>query len=168
MSKERRWLREAIRLQLIPQLVERGFELGPFPTSKLGSPDREFLVSFPFGRLRRRVAAGFEQIEIQLAPYNAAAFRLNLGVVPAGGVEGVLGHIAAEDAGVHSLPEYFALYSCPRFSLNFAVRCWWWSRRERTEDDYRALVAYVVGLLPEVDQALGDGKIGPHIGHTVE
>lgn len=167
MRKERRWLVEAIRSQLIPEFLARGFELAPFPRAKQGPTDREFLASFPFGRLRRSVEHGFEQIEIQLAPRSRAAFRLNFGLIPSGGVKGVLGHIAADDAGVHSLPERFALYSCPFFSLNFSVRRWLWSRREGTEDEYRALVARVVELLPEVDDALRNGKVGRHIRHTV-
>lgn len=167
MKKERRWLVEAVRSQLIPEFLARGFELAPFSRAKQGATDREFVVSFPFGRLRRSVDRGFEQVEIQLAPHGRAAFRLNLGLIPFGGVEGILGHIAADDAGVHALPERFTLYSCPFFSLNFSVRRWMWSRRERTEDEYRALVARVVELLPEVDDALRNGKVGRHIRHTV-
>ena len=167
MNKERRWLIEAIRLQLLPLFLARGFELVSLPKSKQGTNDREFLASFPFGRLRRRIETGFEQVEIQLAPHSRAAFRLNLGIVPAGGVDGVLGRISADDAGVHALPKYFTLYSCPFFSLNFSVHRWVWSRRQRTEDEYRALVARVESLLPEVDGALRNGKIGPHIRRTV-
>jgi hypothetical protein len=167
MKKERCWLMEAIRSQLLPEFLARGFVLTPLPRAEQGPTDREFLVSFPFGRLRRSVDHGFEQVEIQLAPRGRAAFRLNFGLIPTGGVKGGLGHIVVDDAGVHSLPERFALYSCPFFSMNFSVRRWMWSKRERTEDEYRALVARVVDLLPEIEDALRNAKIGPHIRHTV-
>lgn len=167
VNRERHWLVNAIRSQLIPQFIARGFKLEPFPKSKGEARDREVVLAFPFGRLRRSVASGFEQVEIQLAPRGRAAFRLNFGLIPTDGIDGILGHIVADKVTVHSLSERFALYSCPRFSLNFLVRRWIWSKRERTEDEYRALVARVVDLLPEVEDALKGGKIGRHIRHTV-
>jgi hypothetical protein len=167
MKKERRWLLSAIEAELIPHFLARGFELTPIKTSRRGPTDREYLVSFPFGRLRRRVDGGVEQVEIQLAPHGRPAFRLNFGLVPSDGVNGILGHINSEDAGVHSLPERFTLYSCPLFSLNFSVRRWFWSSRDRTEQEYIALVVGVQGLLPEIDAALRIGKVGRHVRRTV-
>ena len=166
--RRRRWLVSAIREQLLPEFTRRGFEVLPLPESRDSPPDRQLIASRPFGRLRRRsTKGGFEYVEIQVAPRARAAFRLSIGVAPSEGIEGMFGHIAAENVLVGWLGEIFHLYSCPRFRSWFAVRRWLWEKRDATESDYQALVSRVIGLLPEVEQALGEGKVGPHIRRII-
>jgi hypothetical protein len=167
MKKERRWLVNAIRAQLLPEFTRHGFEIVPLPKTKYGPTDREFVANHPFGLLRRQCARGFEQVEIHLASREGAAFSLGIGVIPIAGIQGIFGHIAADEALVTWLEEFFILYSRPRSFKPFAVRRWRWSKREVSEIDYQALVGQVVELLPEVEQALSQGKAGPHIRRTV-
>lgn len=39
----------------------------------------------------------------------------------------------------------------------------WWSKREVTEADYVLLVDKIVALLPEIEEALRNNKVGPHV-----
>jgi hypothetical protein len=159
---ERRWLVNAIREQLIPEFLQRGFVNVPLDSQ--GPTDRESLVAFPYGRLRRQRPNGYEFVEIQMAPYSRAAFRLNIGVAPPAGIMGVHGHIAAEDVCVGWLEEFYTLHSCPFFQTWFSISRW--SRKPVTQDAYRSLVARVVGLIAEVENALAEGIKGPHVRHT--
>ncbi len=164
MSEQRRWLVSAIKRQLLPELARRGFAAFPLPTPKNGSSDREFVVSLPFGLFRRRSSRGVQQVEIQLASYGRAAFSINVGVIPDAGVKGILGeHLEPEEVLVTWLEEYFGFYAEPRSFKPFAVHRSWWSRRETTEADYNELVSHVVGFLPEVERALAEGTVGPHV-----
>jgi len=166
MKKERRWLVNAIRGDLLPEFAHRGFEVLPLPRAKLGVSDREFITAFPFGRLRRTGKRGLDQVEIQLAPRGRAAFRLNIGVIPPDGVSNVIQHKEehwpAEELMVGWwLEETFSLYSCPVFLSWFAVRRIFGA--ETVEDDYKKLIMRVVRLLPEIEAALDGGRQGPHL-----
>jgi hypothetical protein len=163
MNKERRWLIDAIRAQLFPEFARMGFENAPLPKSHGGIVDRGYLVTHPFGLLRRNGVRGLEQIEIHLAPRGRAAFSISIGVIPLAGIEGILGHIKTEDALVTWLEDFFVLYSRPRSFKPFSVHRSWWSKRERTQQEYEALVQQVGDLLPEVEGALAYGTVGPHI-----
>lgn len=166
-SKPRRELLNALQQQLIPALQLRGFEAVPLPPFQDAAPDRRLIAALPFGRLRRSSPRGFEFVEIQLAPRGRAAFRLSMGVAPLDGIEGVRGHIAGENVLVGWLGEIFHLYSHPRFRAWFAVRRCLWEKHDPSATDFHNLAASVVKLLPEVDQALSQGKAGPHIRRIV-
>ena len=162
MKVERRWLVDAIRNRLLPELIRREFEVIPLQAIRSGPIDREFIVSLPFGLLRRRGERGLEQIEIQLGSSGRASFSINCGVIPEGGVDGVRGHIDANEALVTWLDEFYILYSSARRSSPFAIRRWWWGKAV-AQADYDALVGRTAELLPEVEKALVEGVVGPHI-----
>lgn len=145
----------------MPELLRRGFEIVPLPRPQNQPTDRELLVVFPFGMLRRAGSHGPELVEVQLAPRGRAAFRLNLGVVPPAGIDAIYGHVSAQDVHVQWLAESYTLSPCPYFHTWFSVGRWRW--RNVTQADYEALVRWVVGLVPEVERALQEGERGPHI-----
>jgi hypothetical protein len=159
VTRERRWLVEALREHLLPEITRRGFEIVPLS----GEDARgEIRVAFPFGRLRRAAMGGFELIEIQLDKRSRAAFRLNAGRVPAAGIDHFTGsHIVAEDVWVTYLRQYYALYQCAFFGIWFQVRHW--PGRTVTESNFQILVREGARLLPEIDAVLISGKCGPHI-----
>ena len=157
----RQLLIHAIRVKLLPEFANRGFETDALPEPRIGPMDRRLLVEMRFGRFRRTGPRGIELVEIQLAPRAQAAFRLNIGVAPADGIDTFAGHVAAEDILVGWLREYYALYQCPLFRVWFSVRRWPW--REVKATDYEGLVERVVGLMPEVELALREGTQGRHI-----
>jgi len=146
----------------LPEFQRRGFEIVSLPQPRRGPVDRQFVVSFPFGRLRRASDRGFELVEVQLAPRGRAAFRLNFGVIPEVGVATPNGQVTVEDAMVGWwLDEYYGLYSCPRFRTWFSVPHW--PFRKVTESDYEALIEHLIELMPEVERALRERKRGPHV-----
>lgn len=172
-TKERReWLIQSIRTHLLPALTKQGFEVAPLVHR---SPvDREFEESFPeWGRLIRATESGIDLVEIQLATRRRAAFRINAGVVPKEGIITLTGHHPAEEVAVHWLDQYFETHAHPwlRSSLRalrleplgtwFSV--WHWPYRSPTQSDYDKLVLRVADLVPEVELALREGKLGQHV-----
>jgi hypothetical protein len=153
----RRWLTDSIRTLLIPEFEKRGFVTVPLTAKEARS---EFRTAFPFGRFRRPSPSGFEMVEIQLDKHAKPAFRLNLGIAPTGGIEHVVGHVNQEDLWVHHLPQYYEVEQSPRLQKWFSVRRWFGSPQA---SDYEELVRGVVEILPEIEQALRDGKLGPHV-----
>lgn len=148
---------------MVPEFAKKNFETVMLHSSEKHPIDRELIASMPFGLLRRRTDRGIEQVEINLSAHGRAGFNINLGVVPLAGIESSMGHIEAERVLVTWLDCYFVLCARRRFFTPFLVRRPWLSRRPITEADYDRLVDQVVALLPEIDQALSDKKIGPHI-----
>lgn len=121
----------------------------------------ELRTAFPFGRLRREGTEGLEMVEIQLEKYGRPAFRLVFGVAPPSGISTALGHVAQQDIWAPYLDEYYVLYRRPLLRKWFSV--WHWPGRSVNESDYDELVKSVVELIPEVEQALKNGKRGPHV-----
>jgi len=164
VKQERRWLVEAIRRRLLPELLRRGFESVPAP--KAGPADWEALFDFPFGRWRRRGPRGVEIVEVQLLSYGRAAFRLIFGVPPAEGLRPFNGAFAAEDVPGW-LDEYYELYQHPSlwawlpYLAYFSIKPW--QKRSPEKDDYEALVTRMLPLLSEVDRALQRDGCGPHV-----
>jgi hypothetical protein len=158
---ERRWLLEAIESGLLPELMRRGFVVVP---STGDDAHGEMRAAFPFGRLRRYGPHDLEIVEIQFHKYRPAAFRLNIGIAPPEGIDHFTGvHVAQEDIWSGYLDRHYQMYRCPMFGVWFAPRRWGWPKRDATRSDCQALVARVVGLLPEVEQALREGKPGVHL-----
>lgn len=153
-----------LRTHLLPVLTKHGFEVAP-PVHR-GTIDREVVLSFPaWGRLIRARESGWDLIEIQFARYRRAAFRINVGVAPKEGMMTLTGHWRAEDVHVHWLNEFFEMYALPRWRIWFSV----WHRlyRSRTQGDYDKLALRVAGLLPELELALREGKLGSHMRRVV-
>jgi len=150
----------SIRSHLVRELVRHGFEVVPLPR-RAGEPkDRELIVAFPFGMLRRVGPRGFELVEIQLDK-RRVAFRLNFGIVPFDGINVVYGHVDAEEVLVGWLDRYYCLYQCPFFHMWFSVRRWLGG--QVTQKHYDLLVTRVVQLIPEVELTLREGRRGHHV-----
>ncbi len=154
----------SLQTHLLPVLTRQGFEVAP-PVHR-GPVDREFVLSFPaWGRLIRARESGVELIEIQFAPRRRAAFRINVGVAPKEGMMTLTGHWRAEDVLVHWLNEFFEIYALSRWRIWFSVRRPLY--RSRTQGDYDKLALRVAGLVPELELALREGKLGPHMRRVV-
>lgn len=154
---ERAELRKALEQRLVPELLKRGFvRVDPEPEA-LG---REVQAAFPFGRLRRPSKTGSELVEIQVHPRDAA-FRLNIGFVPPGGVDHrVGGKLAESDVWVQYLDRYYEL--CARRFMGK-----WFSARKvrlaKRPADFNSLVDSVVALIPEIEQLFREGRPGSHM-----
>jgi hypothetical protein len=158
----RRQLIDAVKLHLLPRLLASGFHLAPL--AKSGEDlDRELVASLPLGRLRRRRddGAGFDLVEIDF-DRRRPAFRLTAGVAPAGGVATFAGSSAPEDALVGWLDQFFEMYANPTWRRWFGIWRWPW-QTVPTRIDYEQLVKSVCTLLPEVEAALQNGRLGPHM-----
>jgi hypothetical protein len=158
-AKEIDWLRESIRVILIPELETRGFRTVPLTQEEARS---EIGAAFPFGRLSRTGPTGIETVEVQLDKHGRPAFRLNLGTVPPTGIHhAIAGFIPKENVWVTYLDRYHVL------SERSLFRHWFSPSRSRagaaTEQDIEGLVRRVVGVLDEVDALFRDGKRGPHV-----
>lgn len=122
--------------------------------------------SLPLGRLRRvREAGRVDLIEFEFARYRRAAFRIMAGVAPKEGLITHTGHWAAEDVYVGWLNEYFTMYDSRwRKKWFFVSR---WRHQSLVQGDYEKLALRVAGFLPEIELALREGKLGPHVWRTL-
>lgn len=162
--KEHRDLQiQSIRTHLLPALNKQGFE--PAPLVQRGSVDRESVLGFPLGQLIRARGAGVDLVEIQFASHRRAAFRINAGVAPKEGMMTSTGHWPAEEVCVQWLTEFFEMYDSPRWRIWFSLL--FWRFRMPVQVDYDKLALRVAGLLPEVELALREGKLGPHMRKIV-
>jgi hypothetical protein len=178
-AKQRRdWLAQSIQTHLLPVLMKQKFE--PAPPPQLRAPaDRESILSFPlWGRLVRARESGVDLIEIQLASYRRAAFRVNAGVAPKAGVTTFNGQWPAEEVAVHWLNEYFELYPCPRLErlalkvlglepLGAWFSVWHWPYRSPIQEDYEKLARRAARYVSELELALSEGRLGPHLRRVV-
>lgn len=159
------WLIQSLRAHLVPALMKQGFELRP-PEVHRGPVDREYVLSFPpWGRLIRAREGGVDLVEIQLAPYRDAAFRINACAVPKEGMITCGGHRTAEELDAGGLHDHFEMYACPRLWMYFFV--WRWPWRSPTLADYDKLALRVAGYVPELELALREGRLGPHMRKVV-
>lgn len=156
---ERAWLIESVRGVVIPALESRGFSIKPLNERDRRSP--EVGTAFPFGQLRRVGPSGVEIVEIQLDKRGKAALRLNIGIAPPEGVSHAGGRITQEDVWVHYLDRYYVAYQSPLLRMWFSPKRWFSSKS--TKRDYETLANRIVGIVPEIEQVLRDGKGGPHI-----
>jgi hypothetical protein len=147
----------------VPLFLDHGFVVAPLVHR--GPVDREFTASLPLGRLRRTRETGVDLVEIEFARYRRAAFRIQAGVAPKGGMMTFTGHWAAEDLYVGWLNEYFEMYASPRRRTWFSVRHWPW--QTVVQDDYGQLAQRVSEFTPELESALRDSRLGPHMRRVV-
>jgi hypothetical protein len=158
-NQERRWLKAAIRDELLPALHGQGFE----PVALTGQEKRGELPSaFPFGRLRRARESGFDVVEIQLPRHGKPAFRISAGFVPSTGIDHpVAGHVPAEEVWSSDLPRHYVFYELPPIQRWFSL--WHWPGRQVTQADVGDLVAKVAtNVIPEIESALREGRLGKH------
>jgi hypothetical protein len=167
---------ESLRTHLLPVLIKQGFEVAP--AVHRDPANRAFALSFPsWGRLIRHRAPGVDLIEIQFAPRRRAAFRINAGVAPKDGLMTLTGHQPAEDVSVHWLDKYFETHARPWLRPGLTtlglepLGAWFsvghWPHRSPTQANYNKLALRVAGFVPELELALREGRLGPHIRRVV-
>ena len=164
IRKHRKLLIESVRTHILPRLIEQGFVVTPQINSE--PIDREFVQAFPLGFLRRTRPDGrVDLVEIQFTSYRGAAFRTNAGVAPKEGMMTLTGHWPAEEILVGWLNEFFEMYASPRWWAWFSLR--FWSFRTPVQAEYDNLALQVAGFLPEIDLALRESRLGPHMRRVV-
>jgi hypothetical protein len=163
VKEHRDLLIQSIRAHLVPAILRQGFEIAR--SVQRGPIDRASEASFPFEQLVRTRGAAVDLAEIQFAPHRRAAFRINAGVAPKEGMMTLTGHWSAEEICVHWLNEFFEMYASPRWGAWFAL--WGWRFRTPRQSDYDKLALRVCALVPEIDLALREGNLGPHMRKVV-
>jgi hypothetical protein len=162
---------ESVRTHLLPALTQRGFEAAQLVH---GEPaERKSVGIFPFGLLRRaRSDGGVDLVEIQFMTYQRAAFRINACAVPKEGMMTAFGHQTAEELFAGGLHDHFETHARPWLRPALRVlrveplgewfSVWHWPLRS-PKVNYDKLAIRVVHILPELELALSEGKLGPHI-----
>ena len=172
-SRRRRALvEESVRTHLVPALIKLGFEAAP-PRSRNEPEDRKYSGCFPsWGRWIRRREPIVDQVQIQFSTYGRAVFRINAAAVPKDGMMTSGGHKTAEEClalGVHDLETHARPWLRPflRALRMEPVGAWFSLRRlslgSPTPADYDKLALRAVEILPELELALREGKLGPHM-----
>jgi hypothetical protein len=178
-AKQRReWLKNSIRAHLLPLLINQGFKVAP-PLLLSPPADRVYVLSFPsWGRLIRTRESGVDLIEIQFATYQRAAFRLNAGVVPTDGLQiASRGPLPSEGIAVHWLDEWFETHARPWLRpmlkamglepLGAWFSVWHWPYQSPRPEDYEKLVLRAASVMPELELALREGRLGRHVRRVV-
>lgn len=161
-----KWLHAAIVDILIPALQDRGFVWHKQrPASEVG---REIVLSWPFGSMRRTNATSVDIVEITLKKRDRSFFLLVVGSVPLEGARNWFTgrHYSSEEIEICDLEELWQLVNCKRFFelsyFGFRFKSW----RTLSQKDYRDLVKRVVSYLPEIDDALRNRSVGPHMTYA--
>jgi hypothetical protein len=161
LRKHRDLLIESVRAHILPVFVQQGFTAVP-RTVPRGPVERKYVDIFPFGEMRRaRSDGGVDLVEVQFKTYQRAAFRINATAVPKEGMMTAGGHRTAEKIHAGGLHDHFEMYSSPRWWNWFSLWFWWF--RSPVKGDYESLALRVAGFLPEIELALREGKLGPHM-----
>lgn len=174
-ARERRdWLEQSVRTHLLPAFIQQGFSVAP-TTQTRGPVDRDFVKSFPaWGRLRRARESGVDLVEVQFSSHGRAAFRINACAVPKEGMITLGGHRTAEELDAGGLHDHFETHARPWLKATLRtvglepLGAWfsvcYWPYRSPTQADYDKLAQGVAGVIvPELELALREGKLGPHI-----
>lgn len=155
---------ESVRTHIVPVLIQQGFVVTP--RISRGPVDRKSLDIFPFGEMRRaRDDGGVDLVEIQFKTYKRPAFRINAAAVPKEGMMTAGGHQTSEELHAGGLHDHFEMYASPRLWIWFSLRFWWF--RSPTQSEYQKLALRVATFLPEIDLALREGELGPHMRRIV-
>lgn len=154
-AQERKWLLKSIESHLLPAFIQRGFTQEP--RKALNPPiDRRYSLAFPLSNRVRIRESVTETVTIQLAPYRLNAFRINATTRP-------------KEDGTRPFVR-FEMYAFPRFFM-FGWWSWFCVRprpfRSSTQEDYDRLALRVAEYIPELDMALREGKLGPHLRRVV-
>jgi hypothetical protein len=159
LRKHRDLLVESLRTHLLPVFIQQGFAFA-VRAHKVPS-DRKSVGTFPFEPLRRASPdGGVDQVEIELRTYGRAAFRINACAVPKDGMTTLGGHRTAEECLVHGIHD-LEMYAYPRWFKFFSL--WLYYLRSPKQADYNKLALRVVGFVPELELALREDRLGPHM-----
>jgi hypothetical protein len=168
---------ESVRTHLLPLFLQQGFAVVPRRVPR-GPADRKSVDIFPLGEMRRaRPDGGVDLVETQFMTYQRAAFRINATAVPKEGMMTVGGHRTAEELHAGGLHDHFETHARPWLRLGLGAlgleslgawlgawfSVWHWPLRSPTQADYDKLAMRVAGILPEIELALREGKLGPHM-----
>jgi hypothetical protein len=164
MLEPRGWLIDSLQQHLVPALVQQGFEAGKAEASR-PFVDRKFVKAFPFAKLIRVRESAVEQISIQLASNDRCAFRINASVVPPKKmvtaklppVVGLEGKGLSEQFEMYEYPILWAWLTAGWFSVRT------WPFQTPSLKDYEKLALRVSTYVPELDLALSESKLGPHM-----
>ena len=156
-------LLQSVQTQILPVLVRQGFSVTPL--ARRDPVNRKSADTFPFELRRTRPDGRVDLVEIQFMTYQRAAFRINAGVAPKEGMMTVTGYWPVEAVCVHWLNEFFEMYASPRRRSWFSL--WFWRFRKPVRSDYDGRASRVAGFLPEVELALRESKLGPHMRRVV-
>jgi hypothetical protein len=164
LRKHRDLLLQSVRTHILPVFIQQGFSITPRAHS--GPVARKSLDIFPFELLRRDRPNGVvDLVEIQFMTYQRAAFRINACAVPNGGMMTLGGHRTAGELDAGGLHDHFEMYASPRWRTWFSL--WFWRFRRPVQSAYDKLALDVTAFLPEVESALREGTLGPHIRRIV-
>lgn len=75
------------------------------------------------------------------------------------------GHRPREELTAGGLPDHYEMYASPRWWTWFSVRKWPW--QSPVQGDYDKLAERVAGFVPELEMALLESRLGPHMRHVV-
>jgi hypothetical protein len=176
LRKHRELLLESVRQHVLPAIIQQGFTVAPHRVQQ-GPVDRKSVGIYPFEQMQRaRPDGGVDLVGIQFMTYQRAAFRINACAVPKQGMMTAGGHKTTEECialGVHDLETHARPWLRPFLKALrleplgawFSLPFWWFRSPKQT--DYDKLALRVVGLLPEVDAALREGELGPHMRRMV-
>jgi hypothetical protein len=164
-AKARRWLIEGLQRHLLPSLVQQGFKLAPSET--IAAPvDRRYVRAFPLGELVRARESRVDRVSIQFATHDRNAFRINARVEPP---KEIMNHERLPPVPgflARGLSEHFEMYASPKLWAWFT---WGWFSvrrspfRATTQSDYENLTKLVAGFERELELALREGILGPHM-----
>lgn len=170
--RRRASVEKSVRTHLVPAIIKLGFEPAP-PRSRDEPEDRKYSGCFPlWGRWIRRREPIVDQLQIQFSTYGRAAFRMNASAVPKDGMMTHGGHKTAEEClalGVHDLETHARPWLRPFLRvLRVEPSGAWFSLwhpplGSPAPADYEKLALQAVEILPELDLALREGKLGPHM-----
>src|SRR5581483_3024158 len=154
-AQVRKWLLRSIELHLLPAFVQQGFTQEP-QNAHEPPIDRRRTLAFPLNDLVRMRESAVDTVRIQFAPYRFNAFRINATTRP------------KKDDGwpisrfeMYAFPRLFALWWWSWFSVNR------WPFRAPNQADYEKLALRVAGYVAELEVALHEGRLGPHLRHVV-
>lgn len=146
-------LRNALKTDIFPRLVELGFSI-----------DQRHAPHFIDFRRTRENQVDF--IEFQWEKYGRPRFKLSFGAVSAKGTIADGMHTSAQDIGPGQAPCYVCLYPTGTGS---STRHWfcqdaplWLRIFGRPPRPASLITAELAALLPEVDEYLLNGRLGPH------
>jgi hypothetical protein len=165
-SQARKWLLKSIESHLVPAIIQLRFTQEIERTLK-PPIDRRHTLAFPLPNLVRIRDSSLDMIQIQFAPYRFNAFRINASIR--------LGEAIGND---HTLSQIRGAVPNDRFEMYAHRRLWmfwwlsWFSVRPRPfgspkQEDYEKLALRVASYVPELEDALREGKLDPHMRHVV-
>lgn len=155
---------ESIRTHVLPALLQQGFTT--IQRTRRSPTDEKSADIFPFEQLRRSKPDGAtDLVEIQLMTYQRPAFRINVLAVPKEGLATFGGARSAEQLNAGGLHDHFEMYDHPKWWIWFSLR--FWRFRSAAQADYDKLGVRVASFLPEVELALREGRLGPHMRRII-